>query len=212
MEKDPTKESQPKPEAIIFDAFDTLLSDGVHLVAEQLVVEMELSDKKEFWQLMPSWQNNWRKLWLGEINEEEMKKIIVPEIGERVAEQFFSCWRELTKADPKMTTLVETVKKEGGYKFGLLVNTPPLMFEYVKQEIPLDLFDTVLASCEVGLMKPDLQFYRMMIDRLGVQASKCLYIDDNQKNILGGEKVGMQTVQFKDHQSLVKQLEIRGII
>jgi len=93
-----------------------------------------------------------------------------------------------------------------------LVNTPPKLLGYLKQEIPLDLFDEVLSSCEAGLMKPDLRFFEMMVEKLKIRPEDCLFIDDSQKNVEAAAKLGMQVIRFENYQSLKKELGERGII
>lgn len=201
-----------KPKAIIFDAYDVLISDGIRGMAKKLALEMGLADWSEFFQQLPFWQKNWPKLWRGEMSEEEMERGIAPQLGKERIRRFFAGWRRLTKADIEMLDLLKKLKRKKEFKLGFLVNTPPKLLEYLKQEIPLSLFDEVVFSCEVGLIKPDQEIYKIMIEKLGVKAGECLFIDDSQENIEAAKKLGMQTIQFKNKRSLEKELKTKGVI
>ena len=181
-------------------------------MARKLALEMGLAEWPEFFQEMPFWQENWQKLWLGEISEEEMEEGIASQLGEERARRFFAGWRGLTKADEKMVGLIRKLKKKGSFKLGFLVNTPPKLLEYLKQEIPLILFDEVVFSCEAGLIKPDQRIYKIMVKKLGIKTRECLFIDDSQENIKAAEELGMQTIKFKDYSNLEKELRDRGVI
>jgi putative hydrolase of the HAD superfamily len=201
-----------KPKAIIFDAFGVLISDGIRGMAKKLALEMGLTEWPEFFQQLPFWQENWQKLWRGEISEEEMEKGITPQLGEEKARRFFAGWRGLTKADKKMLDLLRELKKKKDFKLGFLVNTPPKLLEYLKQEIPLSLFDEVVFSCEAGLIKPDQRIFEKMVKKLGVKMVECLFIDDSQENIEAAKKLEMQTIQFKNKRHLEEELKTKGVI
>ena len=97
-------------------------------------------------------------------------------------------------------------------RLGFLVNTPPKLLEFLKQEIPLSLFDEVVFSCEIGLMKPDQRIFKVMTKKLGVKMEECLFIDDSRKNIIAAKKLGMQTIRFKDYKILKRKLKLKGIL
>jgi putative hydrolase of the HAD superfamily len=57
------------------------------------------------------------------------------------------------------------------------------------------MFDVALLSCEIGLSKPDPQFYEMMFAELDVQADRCLYVGDGAGDELGGaDRMGAHPV------------------
>lgn len=49
--------------------------------------------------------------------------------------------------------------------------------------VPLDAFDHVIDSSEVGLRKPDPAIYELTSDRLGVSNTEVLFLDDHQGNL-----------------------------
>ena len=46
------------------------------------------------------------------------------------------------------------------------------------------------------MLKPDPRIYHLVLDRLGLPAEQCLFVDDQPGNIEGAQAVGMQTEWF----------------
>lgn len=82
-----------------------------------------------------------------------------------------------------------------GLATGLLTNNAREFEELWKPLIPLDeLFDDVVDSSEVGMRKPAPQIYQLALERLGVNASQAVFVDDAPGNVAGAEAVGIASV------------------
>lgn len=55
-------------------------------------------------------------------------------------------------------------------------------------------FDEVVISEDVGLRKPDPAIYQLMLDRLDVPASACVFVDDLPKNVDAARDLGIHAV------------------
>ena len=100
--------------------------------------------------------------------------------------------------------------KARGQRVFLLTNVP-CAFHREKHRLPyLHLFDGILASCDVGLLKPDPEIYLAFLEKFGLQAQDCLFIDDMPVNIAGARSVGMYGHCFekRDLQELKRELEL----
>jgi 2-haloacid dehalogenase len=73
-------------------------------------------------------------------------------------------------------------------------------------------FDGVVVSGRERLLKPDAAIYRLFLDRYGFEASRCLFVDDSQRNVEGARQVGMAAVQFHDAARLAQDLESFGLL
>ena len=71
-------------------------------------------------------------------------------------------------------------------------------------------FRDVVVSGEEKLLKPDPAIYRVLLDRNGLAASDCLFIDDAPKNVDGARAVGMHAVQFTSPEQLAVDLRDYG--
>ncbi|MFF4054186.1 HAD family hydrolase [Streptomyces sp. NPDC001668] len=69
------------------------------------------------------------------------------------------------------------------------------------------LFETVVNSCEVGVVKPDRRIFDLTAERLGVEPGRCVMVDDLSDNSVGAAAAGWQAVQFTDNARVVKELD-----
>lgn len=79
--------------------------------------------------------------------------------------------------------------RRAGVRTGLLSNSWGL------SAYPFDLlrthFDDLVISGEVGLRKPDPEIYRLAADRLSVEPSACVFVDDLERNVEVARELGM---------------------
>jgi putative hydrolase of the HAD superfamily len=68
--------------------------------------------------------------------------------------------------------------------------------EWVSRMSVLRSFDVVVDGSVEHVLKPDPRIYRLAVDRLGVAAEDCLFVDDQPGNVAGAEAVGMTAVWF----------------
>lgn len=73
-------------------------------------------------------------------------------------------------------------------------------------------FRGIVVSGEVGLLKPEPEIYRRLLDDHGLAAEDTVFIDDVQKNVDGAKAVGMHAVLFTDAVRLRKDLEGFGLL
>lgn len=79
-------------------------------------------------------------------------------------------------------------KLRNRYKVGMLSNMGVgSMNKFFSTEEREQLFDVVILSSEVGMVKPEVGIYRLVADRLGVNTAECIMIDDSAANCAGAE-------------------------
>lgn len=97
--------------------------------------------------------------------------------------------------------------KAAGYPIYGLSNWPAEKFNLVRPLYPFfELFDGMVISGEVGLVKPDPAIFELLLERIGRPAGECLFIDDNQANVLAAARLGFQTIQFASPEQLRAEL------
>lgn len=78
-----------------------------------------------------------------------------------------------------------------GYGCYLGTNQEQYRTAYMKNEMSFaQLFDTIYASCELGVRKPDPLFYQKILNDLDIPADQLLVWDNEQKNVDGALSVG----------------------
>jgi putative hydrolase of the HAD superfamily len=103
-----------------------------------------------------------------------------------------------TNVNPDMVDLVGELAGEGR-TLGLLSNI-------IKDLVPifekrhrrwLSHFTALTYSCEIGVAKPDHRAYEIALDRLGVEPGDCLFLDDNEANVLAARDLGLRAEVFQ---------------
>jgi putative hydrolase of the HAD superfamily len=69
------------------------------------------------------------------------------------------------------------------------------------------LFDHVIESARIGLRKPDPRIYRMMVEALGVDPKRCIYLDDLGVNLKPARELGMTTIKVVAAAQALAELE-----
>ena len=70
-----------------------------------------------------------------------------------------------------------------------------------------DMFDVVVISGEVGLRKPEPEIYELTCDRLGLQPTECVFVDDIPDNVEGARAVGITAIQHFSYEQTAAELE-----
>jgi epoxide hydrolase-like predicted phosphatase len=97
--------------------------------------------------------------------------------------------------------------KESGFRMAMLTNNVREWEPLWRPMLPVDeIFEFVVDSGFVGVRKPEGRIYEMVIERLGLPAEACLFVDDVEVNISGAEKAGMQGVHFRDNEQAIAEI------
>lgn len=75
----------------------------------------------------------------------------------------------------------------------------------------LDTFDGVIVSAHERLLKPEPAIYHALLERYGLTAGDCIFVDDSEKNIKGARAVGMQAIHFVEPIDLRAELKGLGV-
>ena len=60
--------------------------------------------------------------------------------------------------------------------------------------LPIDDFDVVVDSCEVGLRKPDPRIWHLTLDRMGLTAEETVFLDDHPRNVDAAAQLGLKSL------------------
>ncbi len=99
--------------------------------------------------------------------------------------------------DQELVEFIRTLRPR--YKVGLLSNAWDDLRQVLHDRWGIDdLFDELIISAEVGLVKPDRRIYKLAVSRLGVQPSEAVFVDDMPGNVTGAQAAGLFAIQFHD--------------
>lgn len=131
-----------------------------------------------------------------------------PEYAEAI-ELYRSHWREmLTGEMPGMRELLIELRVKGYEIYGL-TNWSMETFPEAREHFGiLQLIDRYVVSGAERLVKPDPRLFRVLLDRYGLKAEECTFVDDNPDNVAAARALGMEGIVFHGAEDLRKQLKL----
>jgi putative hydrolase of the HAD superfamily len=93
------------------------------------------------------------------------------------------------------------------YKLGMLSNiSRGTMNSFFSPQERKELFDDVVLSGEVGVIKPDPRIFLLAAQRLKVIPNETIFIDDNKGNCDGARAAGMQAIHYRTNHQVMHEL------
>jgi len=164
---------------------------------------LEADAVKKLFRTDPEALTDLRGLETGTVTEREFERTFGRRLGlenpDGLIDSMFAGMRPL---EP-MVAAVRAIRV-GGMLTGLLSNS--WSTAHYDRELLAELFDDVVISAEVGLHKPQPEIYRLAAERLEVEPSRCLFVDDLRENCEGAEAVGMRAIRFRDPGQTIAEL------
>jgi len=146
----------------------------------------------------------------GLITSDEFFALIKKRCGLSISQaDFIGAFTDIFTPIQSTLDLIERLKPD--YRLGLLSNTNEWDFKYEIEKIRVfDLFDTVTVSYRVKAMKPDKEIYLDALNKLGLKPEECIYIDDIKEYSDAASAIGIRSIHYIDHTSLLESLASLG--
>jgi putative hydrolase of the HAD superfamily len=145
-----------------------------------------------------------RELETGRIPEAEFERRFAERLGLEDASDLIDSMFRGMLPEPIMVEAVRTARRSG-VRTGLISNS--WSTDHYDRELLAKLFDDVVISGEVGVHKPEPEIYLLACERLGVEPSSCVFVDDLRENCAGAEAVGMVAILHRDPERTVAEIE-----
>jgi putative hydrolase of the HAD superfamily len=152
---------------------------------------------------------------LGKLSEEDVYKYFSAYQGVKMTpEEIRKEVDSYLKLDSKLIGLIMKLKHKG-FKVALLTNAGASFFErevYVKYPDFKKLFDEIIISSEIGMVKPNKDIYLYTLEKIGSKPEDCILIDDSKINIEGAGRVGIKGHLYTDLETFSDYLKTEGVI
>jgi putative hydrolase of the HAD superfamily len=148
----------------------------------------------------------------GEVGEERFWQQISEKLGKpmpSVRPQWYDAFRFAYVPKQEMFYLASSLHDKG-YKTALLSNTelPAVRFFH---EQNYNMFNLFVFSCIEHVMKPQRRIYEITLERLGLKASRTVFIDDVQNYIQAAKLIGLNTILFESIDQVKRELVRLGV-
>ena len=95
-----------------------------------------------------------------------------------------------------------------GLRMALLTNNVREWEPLWRAKLPVDeIFELVVDSAFVGMRKPDREIFDLTLERLGLPAEACLFVDDVDVNCDAARALGMRVVHFRSNEQAIPEIE-----
>lgn len=144
----------------------------------------------------------------GEMQVPQFERQLAESLAERTGQQIraeglLDRMFRFFRHSPDMMALVRRAREQG-IRTALLSNSwgnsyPDDLFD--------GMFDAVVISGEVGMRKPDPQIYLHTLERIGLAAQECVFVDDLEPNVVAAREMGMVAVLHTEYRRTAAELE-----
>lgn len=138
------------------------------------------------------------------------------EIMEELIEQHPSFESEIRMFNEHYTEIVtEEIKgmrdlltqlKVEGYKLYGLTNWCSKVYQTIEQFEIFKLLDGYVISSEEKVIKPEPEIYQRLFAKFNLCPEECIFTDDKEENITGGELLGMRGIVFNNAKQYEEEL------
>jgi len=137
--------------------------------------------------------------------KDETERILVESHGafiRPIVKRFFAFEGRI---DLDMVKLIKQLPKN--LRLGILTNNHDRFEEYLQRVGVAELFDAVINTHRIGVAKPEKLAYQKAVSYLSVEPENCLFVDDVEGNVDGGEAAGLKCHHFQNQTGLVEFLK-----
>ena len=189
---------------ILFDMGNVL----IRFDRQQFLDRLDLSEADKellLWEVFLSVE--WVRMDRGTMTEATAEESIcrrVPSRLHKAVHALLSHWDEPMLCVAGMEELVAELKA-AGYGIYLLSNASLRQHDYWPRIPASRYFDGKLISADEKLMKPQAEIYHCCLERFGLKAEECFFVDDVPANIEGADYCGISGAVFHQDVALLRQ-------
>ena len=190
---------------IIFDFGAVLIDWNPHYLYDTYFGDVE----KSTWFLNNICQSEWNaQMDAGKTFAQGIAELTQqhPEWTEAIA-VYRSRWIEMIGGEiPGMSVLLDDLRARGLKLYGLS-NWAAETFDEVESKY--DIFkklDGMVISGREKMAKPNAEIYHRLLQRYNLNPSECVFVDDSEVNIKGGEACGIAGIRFENAEQVRQDL------
>jgi epoxide hydrolase-like predicted phosphatase len=150
----------------------------------------------------------WHKTQMGLVSPAEYWSAVADQLGislehvRQLERDYFSGDR----LDQSLLAIIRGLKADG-HQTALLSNDSAALDDKLNDLGIADLFDPVVISAHIGVMKPDPGAYQAVLNILDYSPAQTVFIDDRLDNVLGARALGMHGIHYVRDMDIAAALE-----
>ena len=113
-----------------------------------------------------------------------------------------------TVIDTALVAYAQELKADG-YRIACLSNgSHEWTLQVINDNGLRDLFEEIVLSGDLGIVKPSPEIYTYTFDKLGLKPSQAIFVDDRKANTDAAEACGIRSLVFSDTPTFIKELKV----
>jgi 2-haloacid dehalogenase len=199
----------PSPTTIVFDIGNVLIGWDPRALYRKIFDDPERME----WFLSEVCHHEWNL-------EQDRGRLFAEAVAERTAafphlaeeiRAYDERWPETVTGPIEGTVRILQDVRAAGIPNYAITNFSSEKFAVAQRMFPfLAGFDGIVVSGDEKLVKPDPAIYRVLLDRYGLHAGDCIFIDDSLANVEAARFVGMKAHHFTGPEALAEELSRQG--
>ncbi|WGK64463.1 HAD family hydrolase [Croceiramulus getboli] len=132
---------------------------------------------------------------------------------ERLIRMYYGHWEEmLGHAHEGTVALLNQLFERKEYMVYALTNWSGETFPKAMKKFEfLHRFDGIVVSGDEGMKKPSADIYHLLLERYEVDPEEAVFIDDNLKNVVAAQALGIRSIPFSNPDQLAWSLKTLGV-
>lgn len=119
-------------------------------------------------------------------------------------------WTDMLTTRAATVALMRILKKKG-FNLYYLTNMSREVFAFLQDRDFWNLFDGGVVSCKAGILKPDIEIFKLLVNKYALVPQESIFTDDRKDNAAAAFEVGITGIQFRNVKSFCKMLVTYGI-
>lgn len=113
---------------------------------------------------------------------------------------------ETAQINPQLLAYITKLKDT--HQIGLLTNGHFEFLEPRIKQMHLDrIFDVIVISSRIGMIKPNTEIYTHILDKMGIKAVEAVLVDDIERNVSAARTVGMKAILYENFEQMRQEIE-----
>lgn len=197
------------PTAVVFDIGRVLVQVDVTRAVRRVA---ELAGVGEFEAEFALFGPHYRRFARGAIDGPAFHAEVCRHLERTIPyDRFTLAWCDMFDDMPGMEPLVAALAQRA--PIFLCSNTDPLHYGYLRAHSPLLSYARGAAlSFEIGSEKPELEIYRALLARCGLDPARTAFVDDREENVAAAIELGMAGLVFESAEDLRADLIEMGVL
>ena len=199
--------SKKKIKCILFDV------DGVVVRTEMFSVQYQKEHNISNDEMLPFFMGEFQECIVGKAElKESLKKWLPKWKWSGTVDEFLQYWFKAEhEIDERIIKSIENLRNNE-VKCFLATKQEKYRTAYMREEMGFGkIFDGIFSSSDIGFKKPQKEFYEYILknlkDKHGFNAAEIMFFDDEQKNIDGAKKLGIDAYFYKSFKDFEKVID-----